>query len=300
MAISYIQQAPTGLGACIILLSTLLDAKEQVHLTTDYPNIFFDLKRIFNISDDRLIILEDPLVSRNILEETKLADVSKFYSPYLTSNEITLFGQKFNTRKTNTKPCIAICSVNNSESLKEEYTNIPPENRYYPKSFWLRIADFVLSAGYDVITINKLEISLEEKTFILNELCDAVITYEGGIAHLAHCLNIPTIIFPWKYEAWGELLNTKALHRIHWIHRDKKTFIFDQAEDIFKYSGDNLRNLINTLKHDQGNNFYLNDNCIIDPETLMLSNPDNATCEGPYFTKFEKDFIKTYILKDIQ
>lgn len=302
MAIEYtVRQYPIhGLGACISVMSTLLDTDHPVNLITrNTPgNMFVELKRIFNVADNRLKVSFDESIVEDINEETQLGDYSKFFSPYLTSNTVNLFGKQFGTQKDYKKPCIAICSVNNSEPLQEDYPTDPPYNRYYPKSLWLAVADMALSAGYDVITINKHESSLEQKVFLLNELCDAVITYEGGIAHLAHCLGIPAVILPWKYSTDGTPVDTVTTNMLHGLHRDSKTFIFEHGVDILKYTSNELTDLISNLKQNKGNNIYLGNEWTI--KDTVLTNKNNPAQTGPGFGKFEQWFIDTYIKVQLQ
>jgi len=267
-----------GLGGTISILSTLLDTKQPVHFTTN-NTIAVDLKRIFNIADDKLIVTIDPDLPSDMAKDARLNDGSKFFSPYLTANTVNLFGQQFKVGRQD-KPCIGLAP---GYQTAIAYPNGFPSNdfpfcRYYPQDYWFRVEALIMQAGYEIITFNNHLTSIEDKTYLLNEYCDAVIAYEGGIAHLAHCLKIPAVVLPWNNNP----LKPGTADR---YHVDAKTWIPDCADQVLQMSPQDLRRRIQDLHSDKGNNPFLNQK--LDPNNIFELNQ--------FFSDFERDFIQTYI-----
>ena len=286
-----------GIGSNIILLSTLLDAgPTRLMVNRCNRTIITELKRIFNIDDSRLILEDDPEDWPD--EQQRLCDDAKFFSPYLMPDTVNLFGRMISTANKKSKPCIGIAYLNNGDNLDLISSKpIAENNRYYSKEQWLKIISLVMSAGYDVITINSNNVDIEKKVFLLNELCEAVISYEGGVAHLAHCLDIPSIILAWPRYPNGLPTDASLVYKTHKLHIDQKTWIFNDAEELIEYTPVQLREKIEQLHQRQGNNIYLSDRVLFDVEKLTVISKDNPLLNlSPWFTRFEKEFIKTYII----
>jgi hypothetical protein len=111
-----------------------------------------------------------------------------------------------------------------------------------------KIFQLIKNAGYEVVTLDNQAISLEDKVYWLNEYCDAVIGYEGGLCHLAHSLRIPTIILPWRpYESF---LNIDSLHL------DRRTFFIRDIDEVNKWNRFTLCDTIELLKNEVTNNIF--------------------------------------------
>ena len=274
---------PVGLGISITLLSLLLSANRPLILYA--PNnytIIRDLKRIFNIADDKLTIVDrevltDPLVGHDV-RVRRITDYCKFWSPYLTSDSIQI--------KRN-KPCIALAT---GDWLTEFPNNALPFNRYHSKEFWLKVVNLVISAGYEVITMNVNQVSVEQKTYVLTELCDAVIGYEGGVCHLAHSLKVPTIIMPWHhYEGGNDPHKDGSIKWIpHKMHRDPRTYFVESPEEILSWTTVTLKETINRLYLEEGNNIFLKESTL--SKNYISQQWSNST-------DFEREFVGTYIKK---
>lgn len=121
---------------------------------------------------------------------------------------------------------------------------------------------------------------------MMNELCDCVIGYEGGIAHLAHVLKIPTVILPWR--TWcndNDKSNPPGdLNSIpHKLHVDRQTYFLQSVNEILAWSPQELKNTVSRLYNNQGNNIYFT----------------GANISPPHLTLFEKEFIETYIANPV-
>ena len=236
-----------ALGTSISILSLLLDAGKPLvlHAPSEYT-LIRDLKRILNIPDDKLTI-----VTKEILEDDiwpKTGDMAKMFSPYMSSDTINLFGQQYVVGRRN-KPCIGIAIGKTDDKLE---SNSFPHNRYYPRNHWVKLFELLTRTRYDIITFDNLDVSIEQKIYMMNELCDCIIGYEGGICHLAHVLKIPTIIFNWRYFTDGTLFSHNQ--HICELHLDKKTWITQSEDEILSWTPENLERKIKNLYDDKGNN----------------------------------------------
>jgi len=191
------------------------------------------------------------IVTKEILEDdiwTKTGDMSKIFSPYISSDTINLFGQQYVVGRRN-KPCIGIAIGNTNDKIE---SNSFPHNRYYPRNHWMKLFELLTRTRYDIITFDNLDVSIEQKIYMMNELCDCIIGYEGGICHLAHVLKIPTIIFNWRYFTDGESFSYNR--HICQLHLDKKTWITQSENEILSWTPESLEYMIGNLHNDKGNN----------------------------------------------
>lgn len=286
-----------GIGAQIILLSTLLDTKQKINIIHRQINkSFVDLVRIFNISPDKINFTIDATAPCDNNYLHRLNDCSKFFSPYLTYNTVNVLGQQVSLQTNRTmKRYIAVCYANGDNGLPpgKNLSNDPPFNRYHNKEFWINVVDLIISAGYEVITINTLTTSLDDKIYQLVKFCDAVITYEGGIAHLAHCLKIPTIIMPWRTTDFQDA--KKIPYYEHSLHIDTRTWFLKDHTEILNYSVEDLRSKIDSLYNEAGNNFFLSNKCKLNKNTRQLEVVDTGEILKIGFSQFELEFISKYI-----
>jgi hypothetical protein len=238
-----------ALGTSISILSLLLDAGKPLvlHAPSRYT-LIRDLKRILNIPDDKLTI-----VTKEILEDdiwSKSGDMSKIFSPYMSSDTVNLFGQQCTVGRKN-KPCIGIAIGRTADKFE---VNSFPYNRYYTRNYWIKLFELLTHTRYDVITFDNLDVSIEQKIYMMNELCDCIIGYEGGICHLAHVLKIPTIILSWRYSPDGIALDNGRRQLMASLHLDKKTWITQSEDEILSWTPNSLEYMIKNLHNNKGNN----------------------------------------------
>jgi hypothetical protein len=280
-----------AVGTSIIILSMLLDSKKSIVLNapSNYT-VIRDLKRIFNIPDSQLRIETKENLDDDIWP--KCADRSKFFSPYLTADTVNLFGQQHTVGKKN-KPCIGLATWD----LQYEFAHEAfPYNRLYPKEYWAEVFKLVQSTGYDIVTFNILDVSLEQKIWMMNELCDCVIGYDGGMGHVAHCLKVPNIILPWHRNMDGTPGSDDMFYSPHRYQLDPKTYFLKSGDELLSYDPYRLRSLIESLHENRGNNLYCQHCVQVDPATLQLKSDiliHHDLDSG--ITKFERDFILNHI-----
>jgi hypothetical protein len=225
-----------ALGTELILLSVLMDfGIEQININQNLNNKNFDVyKRIFNIQKLKINQV-DPKSLTNILDPH---DLFKVYSPYYKLPKV----QK-------KKPFIGIASYQSSEVIEPNNTTYP-NCKIYSITQYKELYKFIKTSGYDVISLDSRDISIEDKVHLITEFCECVIGYEGGLAHLCHMLNVPYIMFPWH------LKNTKVDSKL--VHIDNQTYFLDSFEQLLSWSPTNLHQCIEALHAGITNNELVN------------------------------------------
>jgi len=289
-----------GLGTVIGTLSMLLSAGHPVKLYANQNQLVHGLKSFLNIPDAQLIISTDDSCAEDI--SGKLSDQGKYFSPYFNVDSVQVFGHTLPTQKSS-KPCIGLAMYAGSIP-KANTNNEHPYNRYYSQEVYSSIFRLITDSGYDVVTLNSGSVDLEHKIFLLNELCECVIGYEGGMCHLAHVLKIPTIILPYHHDGGNGkralrdehgLVDIPLLYATHKLHIDRRTYFLNSQDEIINWTPDQLKQKINNLHNKQGNNVLFGD-MVINSNTLQVSTTVPGLSDmNPYLTEFERNFIKTYI-----
>ena len=259
-----------ALGQLIQVLSLLLHINDKTVIITPSPWFFSDLthfKSVFNISDDQLVIKHHDVGPNNTYGDP--GDHAKPLSPYIKPNEVNLFGKNFSAERHN-KPCIGIAMAKNPSELHKLINQgidgaQDPDGRYHDYGVYEKIIRLVLNSGYDVMTFNVLS-TLEEKVFQISQQCEAVICYEGGMAHLAHCFDVPCIMLPWQQKSWAPADEQRTLFdstygvsisRAEILHMDRSTYFLESADEIMSWTSDDLCDMIGRLHHKQGNSKLL-------------------------------------------
>jgi hypothetical protein len=281
-----------GLGTTIGILCMLVDSKQPIRLHVPEGSATFEIKSIFGLPNIELVESNDIPVSTDLVYLTQ--DRSKYFSPYIVADSVNVLGQVFGTSnrpKKTGKPCVGV-ALSSTGIDQVDFDNLGktyPDNRYPPLATYNYAINLILKSGYDVITLDSNRVSLEQKVYMISQLCDAVISYEGGITHLAHMLHVPTIIFPWQYDMQGNKLGLNYV--AHTYHVDKKTYFLSTQEEILSWRPKHLRKTINRLHNDEGNHFLFNDDIVCGEVNHYRAHPES------FFTDFEKYFISTFIKK---
>ena len=252
-----------GLGTELSLLSTLMDfGVKQLNINQNLNNKNFDTyKRIFNIQDLKINQV-DPALLRNIITPH---DLFKIYSPYYKIPKV----QK-------KKTFIGIASYQSSEVIEPNNTTYP-NCKIYSIDQYAELYKFIKISGYDVISLDSRDISIENKAYIISEYCECVIGYEGGIAHLCHMLNVPYIMFPWHRE------NIEEVSKL--IHLDNQTYFLDSFEQLLSWPPAKLKQCIEELHAGLTNNELVHN-----PE-LILNRLLTGNNGNEFMTYEEKQFL---------
>ena len=287
---------PAGLGIILIELCVLLASNKKIHAVVPSQNhMIYDFKRIFNISDDQLTII----YQENSVNDPASNDLMKTFSPYFIPDTVTLFGRNRTVGRKN-KPCIGLAMHHGSGLGEALEVKVFPFSKYSTYNTYSGIIKLITDLGYDVITFNSVEVDVEHKVFLLNELCECLIGYEGGTAHLAHMLKVPTIILPWSYWYDGEThwqdgsIWDENRIEAHKYHIDRKTYFLKSQEEILSWDSLQLKTMIESLHNNGGNNILFSDQVTVDLLELTVNFPNYKNFIGT-ITDPAKDFIRAHI-----
>ena len=246
-----------GVGTLISYMSAIMHNGDPVELHTD-RTLIVTLKELFKIPDSKLKII--PIDSNGLSDgTTEISDISKIFSQYFEVEVLHAFGKDFQVPyQRGGKPLIGLACYQDHEHLVNFKANDTtwPNCRYYSLDDYARIVTFIKRMGYEVITLDDRRISLEQKAYLLNEMCSAVIGYEGGMHHLAHLLKVPSIILPWSQEF--EIIDHRHMYK-HILHLDKRTYFARSVDEIVAWTPDEFQGLLQHLKDGHGNNIFLFD-----------------------------------------
>jgi len=248
-----------GLGTELSLLSTLMDfGVDQLNINQNLKNNFDTYNRIFNIQKLKINQV-DPSSLENVIAPY---DLFKVYSPYYKIH-----------RAIKKRPFIGIASYQDSLVLEPNNTTYP-NCKIYSIDQYAELYKFIKISGYDVLSLDSRDISVENKAYLISEYCECVIGYEGGIAHLCHMLNVPYIMLPWH------LVNVKFDSKL--LHIDDKTYFLDSFEQLLSWSALDLNHCILELSIGNTNNELVHDS------TLILDR-----LNGQLITPEERNFLST-------
>lgn len=261
-----------GLGTLISTISTFLSYPRPVKWIIDgaSPHEKLMINSLITCFDIPSSKLEVDFRHTYPVRRADVFDHFKFFSPYIQTNHIIYKDKSYLVRPDNNKikPCVGVALYDKRKHFGAK-EHIPfdriewpkmkrqwPEKKMWPIDINLKLISLLIQTGYDIITLDRQDINLDDKIFLLNEYCDFVVGYEGGLHHLAHVLNIPSIVLPWSSD---EDVKRKNYHiMIHGLHIDDKTWFAKNVTDITLLNPDKLMKLRSKLAKGKGNNWFLN------------------------------------------
>jgi hypothetical protein len=284
---------PQGLGIIVTQLSFLLAMQRPVTAVVENAdNLAHDFKRIFQIPDS-LLKIELGDTGWPDLETDELCT----YAPYFHSDHIGLFGREYSTARKK-KSCVAL-AMHHGQGLQPGAGM--PYNKFAAGDQYNCIFQHLVALGYDVITMNQPGQSLEQKIYLLNELCDFVIGYEGGLGHLAHVLRLPYFCLPWQLNDMGHSGEQPGLwYEAHRFHADRRTWFLNSVDEFLSWHRQDLVDMIDRLHLEQGNNILFEPGTVMDLTTLKITaktgmdlTPRIMWCQtrGSYTTAFIKEHL---------
>jgi len=287
---------PNGLGIIITQLSFLLALGRPVRaVVANSNNLIYDFKRIFQIPDEHLVI-ESGTHGYPDLETDELCT----YAPYFYSNYVKLFDQQYSTARKK-KICVALAMHHNGGLTDPAEQYGMPYNKFATADDYNQIFQRLTELGYDVITMNQTGMTVEQKIYMLNELCDFVIGYEGGIGHLAHVLGIPYFCLPWRLNDMGHPGIQPGLWlESHRFHPDRRTWFLQSVQEFLTWTDNDLKAMTDRLYNNGGNNVLFDSDTYIDPVTLKIRGRNNidltprvmwAEDRGAYTTAFIREHL---------
>lgn len=243
-----------GLGDNLCLLSTLVAIPPKVELVVTNEHNTYDklclYKRIFRIPDKVRITLSQENGSANFGGYWN----SKFFTEYHRPLSVNTHG---NLTKLDNKPdkkCIAIVTASNMSGPSNEW----PWCRARPIRYWSRMFEYFKNQGYEVITMDHAYFDLETKIEFLAKHCKAIVSYEGGMAHVAHMLNVPCFLVDWKHPSISTSL---AGFHCEFVHRTDSVYVLRDDEELFSWTPENFQHQVELLKQGKGNNRLVNGDC---------------------------------------
>jgi hypothetical protein len=288
-----------GIGTIIGFLSLLTHYEKEVIFKTDNDgfNLLSQLIRIYDLKNIH------PVIQDSFKNIDEISDVSKIFSRYISPSTINLFGKIIpnSACQINRKKFIGFAGYTNSNDVFTEKEWLEgdrgfPKNRQYSIESWAEIFKLTKLAGYDVITFDSLDINIETKIQMLQENCEAVIGYEGGIGHICHTLNIPFIMLPWRNGLFsdpdGEFRKDRS-YMEQFLHLDKKTYFLESLNELLSWNADKLNEVIDLLKVNRGNNKVLQSPYIfMNMNMIYIKLKDNIIVIHTTLSLLEKNIIK--------
>jgi hypothetical protein len=266
-----------GLGTQLCALSAFVHAGVKEIEVNDMAiyNALTENKQILNLD-----ITITMIANEGLIDPLNPDDCFKLFSPYYKK-------PRSNGRR---KPYIGLACYDSAEHVFDS-TNQDlsyPFNKLYPLENNADIFKIIKRAGYDVVTIDSKDATRAEKAWIVENLCECVIGYEGGIAHLSHMLNVPYIMLPWRHNGGLEQL----------LHLDNSTYFLNSVHELLNWINNDkhkLNDTINALNQGRGNNKFLRGErgVVIDENIGLKDNEGNLI--PIWFNNTEKEFFKNHI-----
>ena len=245
-----------GLGDNLCLLSALanIPAPIELYVNNDYQTYdrLIQYKRIFRIPKDQLEIF--PMEASGNFNNVGWP--VKFFTDYHKPQYVNLKNGIVKLDSSD-KKCIAIAAQFDSNP---EQADQWPWCRGRPIEYWARIFAHVKQMGYDVITVDYPHRDLEDKIHMLAKHCRAIISYEGGMAHLAHMLKLPCFLVDWKLPSPS---TTLGQFHCEFVHKTNSVYILRDDNEIFNWGRDQFDSRIFQLEQGKGNNRLVNGECDI-------------------------------------
>lgn len=250
-----------GLGTTLSIISVMIHIPNPVVFRSNALNIEFlnRLLCIFKIPNSVIRCEIDNSINESPSQNN---DNIKILSPYYKPGILSLFGKDVPINK-GKKPCALLSKTADATKNYGTFSDLCdenpgfPNNRYYSLEEYSKIFSLLSRAGYDVITLDdRLTTPIEKKVDIMNSMCDVFIGYEGGLAHLSHMLQIPSIILPWHHSPSGELYDVHhcaALSHAKILHIDDNVYFVDNIDQCLNWDTDEFLSIVDSLKNKKGN-----------------------------------------------
>ena len=286
-----------GLGTAISILSTLAgiaNTGEQVNIYTTPETKLEMLVDIYKLSDK--INITHINIPRDTLQfemTNSMTECSKSFAPYIKHPNRNVAARK---------KYIGVGFYNNALGWSSPHATVKknmdngntawPFYRYHDTDVFAYICKLAKELDYDVISLDSFGLNLTEKINFLNNHCAALISYEGGMAHLAHTLDIPCVILPPRANIGPPYTQ---------VHLDTQTYFLYDIPELFSWNVEMLEKVIDDLKHHKGNNVFLDENTDITVTTTL----NGITIKTPTktlqaFTKTENEWIKKYVINETE
>lgn len=247
-----------GLGDNLCFLSAVANLPIQVNVYVSNHhntfNRFIELCNIFQVPKSSVQFFE---------REEQQGDCHntgwpiKLLTDYYKPQHVQVGNQLLETNSAKEKRCVALAGFYESPTGPENhhaYTqNQWPWCKHRPIEYYAKIFTWLKNMHYDVITVDRFW-SLEHKIETLVKNCCAIISYEGGMAHLAHMLQIPCFLIDWKHPSPSTRLGT---FHCDFVHMTNSVHILRDDNELFNWSFDQFNHRIKELSMGLTNNRFI-------------------------------------------
>jgi hypothetical protein len=239
-----------GLGDNLCLLSAMANLPAKVTLEVSNEHNTFDrlqhYARILQIPSYSLTIKEVSHSGRFRNTGWPL----KAFTDYYKTQKVNVNGQRISTQIQD-KRCIALITASQPDpGGRNEW----PWSRNRPPEYWEKMFSWIKSIDYEVITLDVSYFDLEDKIELLTKYCCAMISYEGGMAHLAHMINVPCFIVDWKHPSPSTHLN---VFHVDFVHRTNSVYILREDNELFSWDRAKFDTKVRDLYQGKGNNRFV-------------------------------------------
>lgn len=289
-----IEDKGVRLGDMISILSVLTqiaNTGEQITIFTRPENNtkIEDLVDIYKLSAKiNITHVNIPGDALQFQINSQMTCFGKSFSPYIKHPNINVTANKRYI-------AVAFCSTNPYTLVKQNLDNGStnfPFYRYHDTDVFAYICKIAKELDYDVISVDSFGLNLTEKINFLNNHCAAVICYEGGIAHLAHTLDIPCVILPPRQKHGPPYTQ---------LHLDTRTYFLQDIAELFSWNAEMLEKVIDDLTHHKGNNDFLDENMDITvTKGLHVLKVKNAIHEFHQVSILEHEWINKYFINNTE
>jgi hypothetical protein len=304
-----------GLGDHLCLISLLCDINDGIEVLSSNNHGIYDRLCYFK----RVLHIPDSAFTLKLVDSNGDFDVIgwplKLFSKYYQPETVTLKGLSLRVDDPNhPKPAIGLACFttnymyldNNSnyvewldgKEVNRGNENVFPQCRLRPASYYARIFEYCKTHRYDVITIDSMHTDLEEKIEMMVKNCKAIIGYEGGMAHLAHILNIPYFMLDWKLPTPNTVFNE---WHCELVHQTNSLYVLRDDEELFKWSADEFDKKIHLISRGNGNNRLLNGECRLHFDSLTspltIQNDKGETVFSTDFGMFSDNAVGRLLAK---
>jgi hypothetical protein len=274
-----------GLGDHICLISLLCDLNTPVELLID--NRWDTHKKLSHYQ--KVLNIPEEQVKFTLIDSNGTFNnygwPLKTFSPYYSANKVSVLGQTLSTTEQTEKTFIGMAAYNGTgmwmdsdrNSINFDFyktrnngnENIFPDCRYQPIEFWCDAYKFIQTRNFDIIDLDGMGLSFEEKVYFMVKHCKAIIAYEGGIAHLAHMLNIPCFILDWNLPTPSTVFGE---YHVELVHQSPGAYVIKSKEDFLNWSHEQFDQTIVSLKNGYSNNRIVNKELVLDFSEALKNN----------------------------
>jgi hypothetical protein len=249
-----------GLGDNLCLLSALTTIKPTVDLYVSNDHNAYEkfkwFKKILRLPDSQITVSHrDGNGDFNAGGYWPIKLFTDYYKPL----HVCVNGKELRTRhdKEKEKRYIGVAGF---WATDPDGKNIWPYCKSRPMDYWLKIFKWIKEIGYEVITLDNAGNNLENKIELMVNHCRGVISYEGGMAHLSHMLNIPCFMVDWKFPTPSTPFQG---YHCDLVHMTNSVYILRDDEEIFSWGEGDFNRMCDALKQGQTNNRFINKECKI-------------------------------------